>query len=187
MDDRPSVLLAFVDLRGSEPLQAAAKALRSYNPGSPVICLDTPETTKIESHAREIDRWLTIGAGAESRLRSLWKLRQLRPEVVCVLYGSDFPHAHLKLELLAALIGGEELLGSFAPNFSRLRRMSRPGLWARIAGKLGLLFVRGGAAAILSLVVGVVLLFAGLLAKPGERLGAPAAGNPQEKVENPES
>jgi hypothetical protein len=39
--------------------------------------------------------------------------------------------------------------------------------------------MRSGAAAVLASVAGLVLLFSDLLAKPGERLGVPAAGKPQ--------
>jgi hypothetical protein len=95
-----------------------------------------------------------------------------------VQYNSDFPHAHLKLELLAALLWGRPL-GVFPSDYGKLRSMSRAGFYGRIAGKMLLLFMRSGAAAVLAAVAGLVLLFSDLLAKPGERLGVPAAGKPK--------
>jgi|GEM_PF-5765500 len=175
MSHRPMVLLAFINLRNLEPLKKAAAALRAEYPGSEVIALNTPETRKVASQVREV-RWLTFGGS--KGLALLWELWLLRPAVVAVQYNSDFPHAHLKLELLAGLLGGRPL-GVFPADYSQLRGMSRAGLFGRITGKLLLLFMRSGAAAVLAVVAGLILLFSDLLAKPGERLGVPAAGKPR--------
>jgi hypothetical protein len=176
MSNRPVVLLAYIDLRNLEPLKKTAAALGAEYPGAEIICLNNPETRQAESQVREVSRWLTI-PGAKG-LGLLWELRLMRPAAVAVQYNADFPHAHLKLELLAALLGGRPL-GAFPADYAGLKVMSRAGLYGRIAGKKLLLFLRCGAAAALAGFAGLVLLFSDLLAKPGERLGAPAAGKPR--------
>jgi hypothetical protein len=176
MSTRPVVLLAFIDLRNLEPLKKIAAALRAEYPGAEVIAINTPETCRVESQAREVGRWLTVTRA--NSLSLLWELRLLRPAAVAVQYNADFPYAHLKLELLAALLGGRPL-GAFPADFTKLEPMSRAGLYGRSAGKMLLLFMRCGAAAALAGFAGLVLLFSDLLAKPGERLGAPAAGKPR--------
>jgi len=108
-----AILLAFIDLRNPEPLRQAAQALRSEMPGSQIICVNTPATKVIEEQIAEIDRWITYRGGAASALDLIDELRRLRPAAVCILYRSRKPKAHLKLEILAALIGGRRLYGAF--------------------------------------------------------------------------
>jgi len=212
--NRSCVLLAFIDLRNPEPLRQAAQALQSEMPGSQILCINTPATRVIEGQMAGIDRWITYGEGGANPLLLLEELRKLKPAAVCILYRSRKPKAHLKLEILAALVGGRSLFGAFplgcragvARSKDRhggprglaiptpaalsssagigvpalqLRRLSRPGLWIRVVAKTLLMLTRSAAAGVLAAIVGVVLTAAAILARPGERLGKPAAGQPR--------
>jgi hypothetical protein len=163
-------------------LNRAARALRAQTPNAEIICVNTPETRKIEIHAAEIDRWITHGADTTGAWDLVRKLRSLDSEAVCILYQSEKPKAHLKLELLAALIGCHRpLFGAFTPDHSSLRKMGRMGLCLRVGIKTLVLLGRSAAAGILAITAGAMLCLAGLLTRPGECLGAPAAGEPAEQ------
>ena len=172
-----ALLLSFIDLRKSEGLQQAARALRDKLPAAQLVAINTPETKAIEAQVTGVDRWITAGpeVGGAELIR---QLRQLQPAAVCIVYRTKKPEAHLKLEATAALLGGKaQLWGAFAPDHSQLQPITRGRLWARVVGKLFLLLAKALVAAALAGYVAVVLLFAGLLARPGERLGTPAVGN----------
>lgn len=172
-----ALLLSFIDLRQPEALQQAARALRDKLPAAQLVAINTPETKAIEAQVADIDRWITAGpeVGGAELLR---QLRRLRPAAVCIVYRTEKPEAHLKLEATAALLGGKaQLWGAFAPDHSQLQPLTRGRLWARIVGKVFLLLAKALVAAALAGWVALVLLFAGLLTHPGERLGTPAVGD----------
>ncbi|NIM06133.1 MAG: hypothetical protein GTO55_07450, partial [Armatimonadetes bacterium] len=170
-----AVLLAFIDLRHPKPLEQAAQGLRVELPDSQIICLNTPETKTIESKVSGVDRWLTYGVDATGAFDLIDKIRDLQPAAVCILYRTAKAKAHLRLELIAALTGLRvPLFGAFANAYTKPRRMSRLALHARIKMKILLMFARSTIAAILAAIVGGVLFATCLLARPGERLGAPA-------------
>ncbi|NIM06875.1 MAG: hypothetical protein GTO55_10020, partial [Armatimonadetes bacterium] len=169
------ILLAFIDLRDPEPLEQAAQGLRAQLPGSEIICINTPETKAIESKVSGVDRWMTYGVDAAGPLDLIEKIRDLQPAAVCILYRTAKAKAHAKLELVAALTGVRvPLFGAFAHAYTKPRRMSRLALHARIKMKILLMLARSTIAAILAAIAGGVLFATCLLARPGERLGAPA-------------
>ena len=171
-----AILLAFIDLRNSAPLQRAAAALRAQAPDSRIICINAPATKAIETQIEGIDRWITFEGGYSASLQILRDLRHLRPEATCILYQIPQSHAHLKLEVMAAAVGGSKLLGAFSTDCTKLQPMNPPDLWLRIAGKTLLMLLRAGASAALSAFVGLFLAATSLLTRPGERLGMPGVG-----------
>ncbi len=168
---------------------------RLSTPRPAIISINTPATKAIETQVTGIDHWLTYGERGKGIMDVVAELRRLRPAAVCILYNANRPKAHLKLEWLATLIGGRRIYGAFEKgdrNYFRRERekansettkmvpvpffaMTRPGLWFRVAAKTLLMLLRSGVAAAFAAVVGLVLLLATLLTRPGERLGAPAA------------
>jgi hypothetical protein len=171
-----SVLLAFMDMRNAGPLQQAAAALRASVPGAEIICINTPATKAIEARVEGIDRWITLEGGLSAGLESLGDLRHLRPAATCILYQAEKSRAHLKLEVMAAVVGGSKLLGAFSTDYTRLLPMKVSDLWLRIAGKTLLVLLRAGAGAALAAFVALFLAAASLLTRPGERLGMPGVG-----------
>jgi len=172
---RVCLLLAFIDLRNPKPLQQAAAALRAEMPEAEIVCVNTPATKAIEAQVAGIDRWITPSRAADG-FGLARQLRSLRPAAVCIVYRTRKAKSHLKLEFLAALGGARRLFGAFSPNHAKLRRMCRCELYLRICTKSLVMLLRAGAAAVLAVFAGLVLLTAHLLARPGERLGTPATG-----------
>jgi hypothetical protein len=171
-DSRLILLLCYIELRNPGPLQAAAQALRAQFPDCEIACVDTPATRAVESEIAGIDRWITYEGGLEQ----IRNLRRLHPAALCVLYQTPQAHAHLKLEMLAVMIGAGKLICAFDPAPDQLVADSFSSLWLRIVGKSLLMLLHGGFAAILSLGVGIFLGISDLLVRPGERLGALQAG-----------
>jgi len=171
-----ALLLAFMDMRNAGPLQQAAAALRASLPGAEIICINTPATKAIEARVEGIDRWITLEGGLSSGLESLRDLRHLRPAATCTLYQGEKPKAHLKLEVMAAVVGGSKLLGAFSTDYTKLQVMKVSDLWLRMAGKTLLVLLRAGAGAGLAAFVALFLAATSLLTRPGERLGMPGVG-----------
>lgn len=170
------LLLAFVELRNPEPMRTALAALRNTYPDAELIALDTPATQSVRELVPEVDRWVTIPGGIGLGLQYLRHLRRAKLQAVCILYQSAAPHAHLKLELIAAVFGRVRLFQVFEPVPSTLVPIGRLRLWLRIVGKSCLAGAFAFFGGILAACAGIVLSLAGILPCRDRFAGKPRVG-----------
>jgi hypothetical protein len=154
------VVLAFVELRRPETIRQAAMALHDAYSDAAIVACNTEATRAIEDMVPEVDRWVTLPGGIGMGLSSLRPLKRTKPAAVCIHYQSPAPHAHLKLEMMAAYIGGGTLYQTLDSDPSLLVPLSRTMLWLRVMGKIGLAMGRAVVAGLLTLCAGIVFVVA---------------------------